>query len=233
MKPLFTKEELNSSKSSDLLPCECYYCNKTFYLAKHQIQRILNPNRPNMGKYCNTKCEGRVLTKKIMVKCGNCDKEFEKLQNQVKRSKNHFCSHSCAATYNNVHKTKGNRRSRLEIYLENNLKLLYPNLKMDFNQTNAIDAELDIYIPILKMAFELNGVFHYEPIYGQNKLDKVQNNDNRKFQACLENDIELCIIDTTQQKYFKEQTSKKFLEIVVNIINQKLVGAEGFEPPYC
>lgn len=38
---------------------------------------------------------------KINVKCTKCTKEFSKQPNQVKKSKNHFCSRSCAATYNN------------------------------------------------------------------------------------------------------------------------------------
>jgi hypothetical protein len=73
----------------------------------------------------------------------------------------------------------------------------------------------------LNIAFELNGIFHYEPIYGNDKLNKIQNNDMRKFQACLEHNIELCIIDTSQQKYFKESTSQKYLNIIVNILNEK------------
>lgn len=59
---------------------------------------------------------------------------------------------------------------------------------------------MDIYIPVLSLAFELNGIFHYEPIYGEGKLLSIQNNDDRKFQACLEHDIELCIINSSEQK---------------------------------
>ena len=81
--------------------------------------------------------------------------------------------------------------------------------------------ELDIYIPSLKLAFELNGIYHYEPIHGSDKLNKIQNNDNRKFQACAEQGISLCIIDTSSQSYFKENTSEKFLKIIINIINSK------------
>jgi hypothetical protein len=71
------------------------------------------------------------------------------------------------------------------------------------------------------LAFELNGIFHYEPIFGDEKLDKITNNDNRKFQACLEKKIELCIIDTSKFGYFKESGARKFLDIVVDIINKK------------
>ena len=73
----------------------------------------------------------------------------------------------------------------------------------------------------MNLAFELNGIYHYEPIHGNDKLLKIQNNDNRKFQACLEQGIELCIIDSSQQKYFKKQSSEKYLNIISTIINNK------------
>lgn len=235
MKPLYTKEQFDLAKSSELLPCECYYCGKTFGQPKAYIQsRQSRQNRekkvPGRGSFCSRKCRNDSLITKASVFCGNCGKEFKKSQNQIKKTSNNFCSKSCAATYNNTHKTKGIRRSKLEIYLEKELRVIYPELIIDFNQTNTINSELDIYIPSLKLAFELNGIFHYEPIYGQDKLNQVQNNDTRKIQACIERNIEFCIIDISQQKYFKIETSKKFLNIITAIINKKLDPETGLEP---
>jgi very-short-patch-repair endonuclease len=135
--------------------------------------------------------------------------------------KNNFCSSSCAAIYNNTHKTYGTRRSKLEKYLEEKLKEKYPKLDIHFNRKDAINSELDIYIPSLKLAFELNGIYHYEPIHGPEKLASVQNNDQRKFQACLERGIELCIIDTSSIKHFKENKANKFLNIIIEIISKR------------
>ena len=132
-----------------------------------------------------------------------------------------FCSQSCAASYNNTHKTTGTRVSKLEIYLQKNLSRIY-KFEFKFNSKEEINSELDIYIPSLKLAFELNGIFHYEPIFGQEKLAQIQNNDERKFQACLENNIELCTIDASSLKYFKEQKAKKYLDIIINIINSQI-----------
>jgi very-short-patch-repair endonuclease len=138
------------------------------------------------------------------------------------RSKNTFCKQSCAAIYNNEHKTHGTRRSKLEGWLEEQLTLKYPNLEIHFNRKDAINSELDFYFPSLRLAFELNGIFHYEPIYGIDKLSRTQNNDNRKFQACIEHGIELCIIDSSSQKYFKVETSQKYLDIITKLVTSKL-----------
>ena len=134
---------------------------------------------------------------------------------------NQFCNRSCSAIYNNTHKTHGTRRSKLEHWLEDQLTILYPSLEIHFNRKDAINSELDFYFPSLKLAFELNGIFHYEPIYGADKLLRTQNNDNRKFQACIEQGIELCIIDSSNQKYFKTATSQKYLDIIINVIESK------------
>jgi hypothetical protein len=125
--------------------------------------------------------------------------------------------------YGNLHKKTGNRRSKLEKYLEIELLQLYPNLEILFNNKEIINSELDIYVPSLKFAIELNGIFHYEPIYGNDKLQQITNNDTRKFQACLENGIELCIIDVSGQTYFTIKSSEKYLTIIANIIDQKLL----------
>lgn len=225
MKPLFTKEEFESAKSIDNLRCECYVCGKPFYRTKHQIQNTLNPKWVNkVSKYCSRKCNYEAYKNGIKIKCSNCGKEIFKTPSQIKKSKsnNHFCSKSCAGTYNNTHKTRGIRRSKLEIYLEKELNKIYPYLKKDFNKTDTINSELDIYFPTLKLGFELNGIFHYEPIFGDKKLIQIQNNDNRKFQACLERNIELCIIDTSHEKYFKRDSGLKYLNIIIAIVNNRL-----------
>jgi hypothetical protein len=141
---------------------------------------------------------------------------------RIKKSKHHFCSQSCAGKYHNTHKTKGTRISKLEKWLAVQLPILYPTLEFHFNRTDAINSELDIFVPSLKLAFELNGVFHYIPVFGDKKLQSTQANDINKVQACQEKRISLCVIDVSHQKYFKEQTCKPFLTIIENLINLKL-----------
>ncbi len=159
---------------------------------------------------------------KQLVTCASCSRQFYKHYSEIKKTLNNFCSLSCAATYNNSNKTSGTRVSKLEIFLQNILTESY-NFPIHFNRKDAINSELDIYIPSLNLAFELNGIFHYEPIYGQDKLAQIQNNDTRKFQACLERGIELCIIDNSSMLNFKLDKAEKFLLIIKNIIDKKLL----------
>lgn len=120
--------------------------------------------------------------------------------------------------------------SKLERWLQERLQRLYPDLEFHFNRKDTINGELDIYIPSLKLAFELNGVFHYEPIYGPEKLANIQSNDGRKFQACLEHGIELCIVDTSRMTNFKERGALKYLEVIQGVLNSRIAAAEGVEP---
>ena len=221
MKTLYTQKEFNSSNSTDKLPCKCYFCNKTFYIKKGYIKHEIKSNKGEV-KYCSKTCKTEDRKTIQTINCTNCNKQFEKLPNQIKKSKNHFCSHSCNASYNNKHKSHGTRRSKIEVWLEEQLIQLYPNLPIDFNKKSAIDSELDIYIPSLNIAIELNGIFHYEPIYGVDKLNKIQENDISKSKACHDAKIDLCTIDTSGQKYFKESTSKKYIDIINNIIKERL-----------
>jgi hypothetical protein len=218
---LISIEEILSSKYSQMIPIKCDYCQQDFEKMQKYVKSYLKL-RSYKNHFCSNACSVKAKDKRKEVVCKQCNKVFLKTRNQLKKHPNSFCSSSCAATYNNTHKTHGCRRSKLEIYFEQVLPTKYPDLEFYFNRKDAINSELDIYIPKLKLAFELNGIFHYEPIYGADKLNQTQNNDRRKFQACLEQDIELCIIDTSSLNYFKPDKAQKYLDIIVNIINSKL-----------
>lgn len=219
MKTNFTNLEYEKSKSTQPLSCICYNCNKSFPVLKKYITYELKHKR-NRHKFCSKKCYDDYQSSNLTVHCTNCNTILKTKKSYIDKSKsgNLFCSQSCAATYNNTHKKHGTRKSKLEKWLESKLTEHYPNLEFHFNRKDAINSELDIYIPELKLAFELNGIFHYEPIFGEDKLQKIQNNDNRKFQACLEHGIELCIIDVSQLKYFKEKNAQKYFNIIKTII---------------
>lgn len=222
MNKLFTEDEFELSRYKDMLPLSCEFCNNAFYRSKERILIVLKGNSRKKHVYCSQQCSNNAKGTSLSIECENCHVLFVKQRSQIEKTKNNFCSQSCAATYNNTHKTKGTRRSKLEAFLEVELTKLYPDLEMHFNRKDTINSELDIYIPSLKLAFELNGIFHYEPIYGAEKLLSIQNNDNRKFQACLERGIELCIIDSSKMLYFKPEKGFEVLEIITDILKIKM-----------
>lgn len=224
MKPKFTDEEFKNSKSNDKLKCECYNCKNDFFIQKKHIKGFLNKTVINVIKFCSRKCDYESRIKKVEFNCSECSEIILRTPRQIEndsKSGNVFCNSSCAAKYNNQHKKTGTRRSKLEFWIEEQLKRRY-KFEIIFNGKESINSELDIYIPSLKLAFELNGIFHYEPIYGDKKLESIKNNDERKFQACLEKGIEFCIIDTSGSIKFKPERDKKYLDIIENIINIKM-----------
>lgn len=208
----------------------CLMCSRSFTTLMTYVKR-------KQGKFCSNRCSRahNNITSSLKRKnkaidiahCTTCKGSMPKyIKGGVLRK---FCSRSCSAIYNNKHKKYGTRRSKVEIWLESKLSLIYPDLKIEYNAKSAIGSELDIYIPSLKLAIELNGVFHYEPIFGKDKLGKIQSNDQNKFQACQRLGISLCIIDISQQTYFKESSSFKYLNIITEIISQVLPTTNSLE----
>jgi hypothetical protein len=224
MKPLFSEEEFLISDSATKLPCECENCGQTFFILKKRIQSERKTPQ-NCVRFCSLKCNGKFKTKTrgdILVHCSNCGKKAKRRKIDVERKTTglFFCSHSCAATYSNTHKTKGIRRSKLETLAEHVLNEKFLHLFPLYNDKSAIGSELDIYFPSLKLAFEFNGIFHYKPIFGEKKLQQIKANDEAKLTRCQKNNITLVVINTTEHNYITEHTSQKYIDVVINIIKR-------------
>lgn len=152
---------------------------------------------------------------KVTVSCTNCGKIYKKGYYECKRYSNNFCKSSCCAIYNNKHRTTGFKVSKLELYLQKHLiEDRYSSLIFSFNDRHICDGyELDIYIPSLKLGFEINGIFHYKPIFGQDKLDNIVRKDIIKNSICKNKNIDLITIKDTSVK-FSEKYGKLILETI-------------------
>lgn len=153
----------------------------------------------------------------IDVRCFNCDKELKKAPWEIKRYPTHFCCFKCCGQYHAKNKNRP-RTSRIENWIQKTLREKYLNLTFSFNNRSELDGlELDIFIPSLRLAFELNGRVHYEPIFGEESFINVQSRDKRKFQLCIENTIELCIIDISSIRSFRESSPNKAMWVLDEI----------------
>lgn len=218
-----SQEDFDKSGYKDLIELECEKCHSKFEIEKRKVKSSIT--KYGGQKFCSKKCQSEAQRTGKTYSCKFCQNQVYRSEFESRSPKEIFCSRSCVAKY---YKKQGlfhpkDGRSKLERWLEIQLTDLYSNLEIVYNNRKVINSELDIYIPLLKLAFELNGIFHYEPIFGQEKLKYTQNNDSRKFQACLDRKIELCIIDTSRETYFKEQKGKKYLDIIRNVIDLKLL----------
>ena len=192
------------------LNVQCNSCGKYYYKIPSKIKL-------SAKHYCSKECQNKGQYTGQYVYCRNCKKEFYKMKKEI--SENNFCSRSCSASYNNTHKKYGTRRSKLEVFLEEHIKLNYPYLEIICNSKNEIGSELDFYFPGLKFAIELNGIVHYEPIYGLEKFSQIQKNDNNKFLKCHEKGIELAIVDTSQCGHLTNNNKEKYSKIVFDLLN--------------
>ena len=227
----FTEDEFNNAKSRDKLPIQCLSCGKTFYVVKSYIQAQLK-RRPTVNRYCSLTCYGAPhKLPPYELKCTNCGTPISIEQRLFKKSKtgNFFCSKSCSLYYNNTNKTTGYNRSKLELFLEEELSKMFPELDIIYNDRKVCGGlELDIYIPSLNIAFELNGPVHYQPVFGKTegkkikKFETVKNHDLQKQIICQEKGIGLYIVDVSKHRYKTKEGNAYYLELVKDCIIESM-----------
>lgn len=214
-----TKELIISGRKRLCYLIKCEQCSILHYKEEHELTRGL---RRNKIFFCSEKCRSDYYSTSLEMNCTNCNKQFNITPSQLAKSKsgNTFCSKSCAATYNNRHKKFGTRRSKLEHYIEEQINLKYPTLKMECNSISIIGSELDFYFPELQIAIQINGIFHFRPIYGQERLEKIQKLDIEKRIKCDEFAIKLYEIDCSADNCFNDKTASLRWEQVINILEE-------------
>ena len=160
------------------------------------------------------------MAKLLNRTCKLCKIKFKVAAKKVKydlkrkRRGSIFCSRSCGVKYNNKNKTTGTCRSKLEFYVCERISQDYPDLRI---QACSIVCgwEIDIYLPDHKLGFEIQGIFHREPIFGQERLDSAQKNDKLKKQACRLNKIKLYQIDDNYKRFTIANGEEFYLQYIL------------------
>ncbi len=102
-----TQEEFNKAKSLSKIQIECQECFKVFETVKKNILKGYK-DRNSFVSFCSAACSVTNRTKDLSktVECSNCKTEITKTLTDLNKSVNHFCSRSCAASFNNALKPK-------------------------------------------------------------------------------------------------------------------------------
>ena len=182
--------------------------------------------------YSSTEFSDASLDDKLPLQCLMCGKIFYKTKREIlrvtrnpdSRTKMDFCCRSCSAQYLNLFYR---HRSKFELFLEDyfiqNLPEYLPNLPMVFNCRDLFDEphEVDLYFPTIKVAVEINGRHHYEPIHGMDRFNETIKNDNAVASCCYEQGILLVVFNTSEMGHFSmqkgEQYAKPLLDIIVGL----------------
>ena len=183
MEMLTPTAELEGLTSRALIQLRCRICHQEFTRPKNAVQVVLKGTQLRSLDFCSRTCAAAArVTGKNLHPCAQCGKSTWKPPSVIKKSKHVFCSQTCSGFFNNKKRTTGIRRSRAEVFLASLIRRDFPEINLEENTRSFLPSslEIDILLPEIKLAIELNGPIHYLPIYGQEKLIFTQNRDIQK-----------------------------------------------------
>jgi hypothetical protein len=187
----------------------CTLCKNHFDRPSHYKKR----EKP----FCSHTCSDSYRITLRELECLWCNKKTTRRPSEIRG--NIFCDKSCAASYNNTKRRKS-RRSKCEKLLFNLILEEFPYLDILPNDKTLLDGyEADIAIPSLKLAIEWNGIVHYKPIYGEEKLTKIKQIDGEKLVVANSKNINLIVIpDLVSKECYVKEAFLEIKKIISNLI---------------
>lgn len=226
MKLLISQDEYDALPGPRLVPAVCLICEQEFSRRKEIFEKSLK--KYGKAGYCSRACSNKSKINHVFLPCEECGVISQKRAYDLDKNKHVFCSYRCHALFKNRNKEHGTCRSEIERYIEDMLKQKFNGLEVVCNDVTILGGqELDFYFPSLKLAVELNGITHYEPIYGVDRLSRSQESDSRKMIRCYEKGIELAVIDVSGAKYLTQKWKDTYWNEVQSILGPLCVTSEG------
>jgi very-short-patch-repair endonuclease len=105
--------------------------------------------------------------------------------------------------------------SKLEQYL---ITGLIPCYKVQPHAEFLIENEqmhIDILLPDVKIAIEVDGPTHFKPLYGEERLQRVQEKDNRKNGMLVQNGYKVIRL----RNHFKHESDVKRRQLLQTLLN--------------
>ncbi len=131
-------------------------------------------------------------------------------------------------------KLRSGGRSFVEEFIYRDLKSIYPNIHIERNKRpdelrsdKDKPLELDLFIPELSVAIEVQGPQHFREVYGDNSRLKI--NDKVKINWCKENGVKMIWVDW--EKYNENmlrETKNTRIKLMKNQLNTYYESKEPF-----
>lgn len=224
---LFTQEEYEAtlfpqSRYKKLLPIRCLTCGQTFMASAKQVNNLFTSTGKDKLtlKYCSRACRDKGTQDRVTVTCANCGKKIERQRYELDVKDLFFCDNHCYHEYIKTHPIapNGNSVSKLERLIRYSLQLLLPNEKVEYNNRTILDGlELDIYYPNIRVAIEINGLWHYVPIKKNQNLQLIQEHDMLKKNRSNEKNIKLYVVECREGIAMIPSEMYKLIPYIKNI----------------
>src|SRR6185503_7139840 len=93
---------------------ECKSCGKQVVKTTQRYNEVI---KQGWNFFCSRSCRYGYQEKRAIIFCAQCQTSVQKTPAQIRKTKSHkFCSKSCAAKYNNSHKTYNTRLKNLKSF---------------------------------------------------------------------------------------------------------------------
>jgi hypothetical protein len=210
------KTNCNTCQKDLIIPPKIYFAKRnkdTFYCSSACIPKKIKTVKPPKTTLCNYPKIPYITHTKIKqnIVCPQCDQVFLSKEHKQTKHGKRFCSKSCRMKYFNIHHhvySKVNT-SYPENYLFSLLTAEFPNLNIQKNNRTFLQCglELDIFIPQLNLAIEINGPVHYKPIFGEERLATVKQKDQIKILELRSKQVQLIVLDVSELTKLRAQQS--------------------------